>query len=86
MDHSVFSLSQRRLASLSRQALANSQQLLSTLRLPKFQHPALAHPAEDDSINHSLDLSFQQSVAVSHLDRQIIDKLSHDRSHNLLCY
>ncbi len=59
--------------------LQSPNQLLGLLSLPTLEHPALAHPAEDDGIHNSLDLSFQQAIAVSNLDSQIIDHLSHQR-------
>jgi hypothetical protein len=44
--------------------------------IPALQHPALSYAAEEVSIHHSLDLSFRPTIAVSHVDRQIIDTLS----------
>jgi hypothetical protein len=49
---------------------------LSSSLLPRLQHPALSYAAEDVSIHHSLDLSFQRGIAISLLDRQIIDNLT----------
>lgn len=57
----------------------NSAPSLVLLQPPPLQHPALAHPAEDDSIEHSLDLSFQQAISISPIDRQIIDNLNRPR-------
>lgn len=37
------------------------------------EHPALSYPAEEDAVQFSLDLSYQQSIAISRLDRQLID-------------
>jgi hypothetical protein len=42
-------------------------------------HPALSHPAEELPIQDSLDLSLLQSIAVSRLDRHLIDKLNRHR-------
>jgi len=44
--------------------------------LPTLHHPALSYAVEECSIHHSLDLSFQSGIAVSLLDRQLIDDLN----------
>jgi hypothetical protein len=51
---------------------------LSTALTPALQQSALSYSAEAEeaSIHHSLDFSFRQTIAVSHVDRQIIDNLS----------
>ena len=79
MDHKVFKAPQRALASIVRNTRSNLQPILCNLSFPKLQHPALSHPAEEDCIHQSLDLSFQQATAVSQVDRQIIDSISRSR-------
>jgi hypothetical protein len=83
MDRKVFTAPQRALANIVRNTRSNIQPLLSSCRRPMLEHPALAHPAEQDSIHRSLDLSFHQTIAVSHLDRQLIDNLSRNRCPHL---
>jgi hypothetical protein len=41
-----------------------------------LQHPTMSYCAEEVSIHDSLDLSFQRNIAVSLIDRQIIDNLT----------
>lgn len=72
MDRNASPSSQRLLARSTRES---ARKLLTSLQNHLLQHPALSHPAEDDSIRRSLDLSFQRAVSISNLDRQIIDKL-----------
>lgn len=79
MDQKIFTAPQRALASIVRSTRSNIQPLWNTLSRTAPLHPALAHPAEDASIQHSLDLSFQHAIAVSTLDRQIIDGLARTR-------
>lgn len=76
MDRKIFTAPQRAFVRIVRY---NIQPILSSLHLSKPQHPALLHPPEEESIHHSLDLSFHQTIAVSRLDRQIIDNLSRNR-------
>ena len=76
LDQKILTAPQRALASIVRSTRSNIQPLLSSLGRTTLLHPALSHPAEEDLIQHSLDLSFQQTIAVSRLDRQIIDNLS----------
>ena len=83
MDRKILTAPQRALATFVRNTRSNIQPLLNNLSRTALQHPALAHPAEPDSIHRSLDLSFQQSIAVSRLDRQIIDNLSRNRCTHL---
>ncbi len=45
--------------------------------------PYLCQPTEVDLIHQSLDLSFQVDLAVSHIDREIIDQISRDRHRRL---
>jgi hypothetical protein len=70
-------------AALLRNTCSNLQPILSGLSLPTLPHPALSHPAEPDVIHNSLDLSFQQAISVSRLDRELIDKLTHTRCTHL---
>lgn len=77
MDRSAFTDPQRPLVPSTR---PNARQFLTQLHRCLLQHPALSHPAEDDSVQHSLDLSFQHAVSISTLDRQIIDKLGQAQS------
>ena len=83
MDRKLFTAPQRALASLVRNTRSNVQPLLNRLGRPALEHPALSHPAEDHSIHQSLDLSFQQSIAISRLDREIIDNLCRNRCTHL---
>ena len=41
--------------------------------------PWLYNPTQDELIYSSLDLSFQVNVAVSRVDREIIDTITRDR-------
>ncbi len=75
MDRNEVIASRRPLTSAPCHTHRQSLPILSSLRPRALQHPALSHPAEDDSIHHSLDLSFQRAIAISSLDRQIIDSL-----------
>jgi hypothetical protein len=85
LDDNVFAVPQRAFATIFRTTRTNLQPILSSRSLPRLQHPALSHPAEADSIHNSLDLSFQQTIKVSRVDRQIIDNLSRTRTrHQLL--
>jgi hypothetical protein len=83
MDCKIFTAPQRALATIVRNTRSNIQPLLNNFSRTALQHPALAHPAEEDSIHRSLDLSFHQTIAVSHLDRQLIDNLTHNRCSHL---
>jgi len=83
MDRKILTAPQRALATFVRNTRSNIQPLFNNLSCTKLQHPALAHPAEPDSIHRSLDLSFHQTIAVSHLDRQIIDNLTRNRCSHL---
>jgi hypothetical protein len=83
MDRKLFTAPQRALASLVRNTRSNVQPLFNRLGRPALEHPAFSHPAEDHSIHQSLDLSFQQSIAISRLDREIIDNLSRNRCTHL---
>ena len=76
MNHILFTAPPRAFSTIGRHIRSKFQPVLSSLSLLALQHPALSHPAEEDSIQHSLDLSFQQAITVSNLDRQIIDNLS----------
>jgi hypothetical protein len=76
MDQKVTSISPRLFANSLYRIRVSSHPPLSSWLLPALQHPALSYAAEDISIHHSLDLSFQRGIAVSLLDRQIIDNLS----------
>lgn len=66
---------------VSPRLFANSRQrtlkpiLCAPLR-PALQHPALSYATEEVSIHEALDLSFRRDVAVSRLDRELIDNLS----------
>ena len=79
MDRKIFTAPQRALATIVRNTRSNFQPLLNSLSRPALEHPALTLPAEEDSIPRSLDLSFHQTIAVTHLARQIIDSLTHTR-------
>jgi hypothetical protein len=79
MHQKVTSISPRLFAESPCRARADSRQPSTCWDLPTLQHPALSHPAEADPIHHSLDLSFRQAVAVSHLDRELIDNLTRPR-------
>ncbi len=48
------------------------------------RRPHLCHPTEEELIHQALDLSFQVDLAVSHIDRQIIDHISRDRNRRLI--
>ena len=76
MQQKVTSISPRLVGDSPRFARASSLPHWSSSDLSALQHPALSHPAEADPIHHSLDLSFRQAVAVSHLDRELIDNLT----------
>jgi hypothetical protein len=76
LHQNVFFLPQRAFAMIARRTRTNFQPILNSLGLRELQHPALSQPAEDDSIHETLDLSFQQAIEVSRVDRQIIDNLS----------
>ncbi|MGA7155813.1 MAG: hypothetical protein WBY53_03135 [Acidobacteriaceae bacterium] len=71
MDRNAFAFSKYLRANSPRR---NSQPTLSS-----HLHPALSYPTDSDSIHHSLDLSFQQSIAISRLDRNLIDNLCRSR-------
>lgn len=73
------------LAAIVRNTASNLPPNLSSFNPPVLQHPALSLPAEPDFIHHTLDLSFQQTVAVSRLDRELIDNLTHTRCNHLQC-
>jgi len=76
MDHKVTSIAPRLFAHSLRRNRVGPRPPLKSWLLPALQHPALSYPAEEVSIHHSLDLSFQRCIAISLLDRQIIDNLS----------
>ena len=76
MHQKVTSISPRLFANSLRHIRVSSRPPLSSWLLPVLQHPALSYAAEEVSIHHSLDLSFQRGLAISLLDRQIIDNLS----------
>jgi hypothetical protein len=76
MDQKVTAISPHLFAYSRRRIRVSSRPPLSSWLLPALQHPALSYAAEEVSIHHSLDLSFQRGIAVSLLDRQIIDNLS----------
>jgi hypothetical protein len=78
MDRKIFTAPQRALASIVRTTRSNIQPILSSLHLSAPRHPALSLPAEEVSIERSLDLSFQKAIAPSNVDRQIIDNLSRE--------
>ncbi len=78
MDQKVTAISPRLFANSLRRTLATSRPPQGNRLLPALQHPALSYgaQAEEVSIHHSLDLSFQRDIAVSLLDCQIIDNLT----------
>jgi len=77
MNQKVISISPRLRANPLRTRVS-FQSALRTSPFAALQHPALSQAveAEEVSIHHSLDISFRQTIAVSHVDRQIIDDLS----------
>jgi hypothetical protein len=79
MDKKVTSISPRLFANALRRTRVSSRPHLSNSLLPVLRHPALSYAAEDASIHRLLDLSFQHGIAVSRLDRQIIDNLSRSK-------
>jgi hypothetical protein len=62
----------------------NTSSLAVDLTPSPSVHPYLCNPTEVDLIHQSLDLSFQVDLAVSHVDRQIIDQISRDRIRRLI--
>ena len=74
MGQIVFTLTPRRFANASRST--HPKPTLSALPIPALHHPAMSYATEDLSIHESLDLSFWQDVALSRLDRQLIDDLN----------
>jgi hypothetical protein len=46
--------------------------------------PYRSHPTAEELIHQSLDLSFQVDLAISHIDRQIIDQITRDRHRRLI--
>jgi hypothetical protein len=76
MDQKVLAISPRLVANFPRRTQAGARPTLAGWLLPALQHPALSYAAEHASIHHSLDLSFQRAIAISLLDRQIIDNLT----------
>jgi hypothetical protein len=75
MDQKVTAISPRLFGNRSRRIRTTSQSPLRSWLLPTLQHPALSYGTEEASIHRSLDLSFQGGIAVSLVDRQIIDAL-----------
>ena len=65
----------------------NTSSLAVDLDQPAFNQPSrpyLCDPTEEEELIHeSLDLSFQVGLAVSHIDREIIDQISRDRNRRL---
>jgi len=76
MHQKVTSISPRLFANSARRTRVGSLPPLSSWLRPALQHPALSYAAEEVPIHQSLDLSFQRGIAVSLLDRQIIDNLT----------
>ena len=62
----------------------NTSSLAVDLTPSPSVHPYSCNPTEEDLIHQSLDLSFQVDVAISHIDRQIIDQITRDRHRRLL--
>jgi hypothetical protein len=50
---------------------------------PAFDRPRRCDPTEEELIHQSLDLSSQVNLAVSQIDREIIDHISRDRNRRL---
>jgi hypothetical protein len=65
----------------------NTSSLAVDLAQSAFNQPSrpyLCDPTEEEELIHeSLDLSFQVGLAVSHIDREIIDKISRNRNRRL---
>jgi hypothetical protein len=76
MGQIVFTLTPRRFTNSSRCTQPKPKPTLSALSIPALHHPAMSYATEDLSIHESLDLSFWQDVALSRLDRQLIDDLN----------
>ncbi len=76
MDQRVLTVSPRLVAISPKRTPISFSQSMSSWLLPTHQHPALSYGPEEVSIHHSLDLSFQHGIAVSPLDREIIDDLT----------
>jgi len=74
MGQTVMTLKPRLFAKSTRRT--QTKPALCALPLPALRHPALSYATEAVSIHDSLDLSFRQDVAVSRLDRQLIDDLN----------
>jgi len=74
MDRKMVNAPHRALANIVRTTCCNLQSFLSSLHLSAPRHPALCLPAEEVSIERSLNRSFHPTI--SHVDRQIIDTLS----------
>jgi len=68
MGQIVFTLTPRRFANASRCTQPKPKPTLSALPIPALHHPAMSYATED--------LSFWQDVALSRLDRQLIDDLN----------
>jgi len=76
MDQKVIAIAPRLFAKSPLHARAVPRRPVGGWLLPTLQHPALSYSTEEVSIHDSLDLSFRQDVAVSRLDRQLIDDLN----------
>jgi hypothetical protein len=80
MDQKFNSPSPRLFANSPRRTRASFPPVVSISTLPARQHPPHNHPPEQSFGPHSLDLYFRPTVDVSHLDRQIIDNLTHRKA------
>ena len=76
MGQIVLTLPPRLFANSTRRTPIKIRQPLHALLTSVRQHPALSYATEDVSIHNSLDQSLRQDVAVSRLDRQLIDDLN----------
>ena len=85
MNQKVISISPRFRANPLRTRVS-FQSALRTSPFAALQQSALSYSAEAEeaSIHHSLDFSFRQTIAVSHVDRQIIDDLSRSKDQGSL--
>jgi hypothetical protein len=76
MGQTVLTLKPRLFAHPTRRNQIRTMQVVAPSPTSALQHPALSYATEEASIHNSLDQSFRQDVAVSRLDRQLIDDLN----------
>ncbi len=76
MNQNVLAISSRLVPIPVSRIQVNSKLPPGGCLIPSLQHPALSYASEGVAIHNSLDLSFQRAIAVSDLDRHLIDELT----------